>query len=223
MQRRTLLTGSLLLAAGAALPTAAFAESLPYDDKGDPFAFVVDLSNAVLERIRGSESLKSGDLESLRRLVDAVIMPATDFTMMTRMTVGPKWRQATPEQRRALQDGFELLLMRVYAGGLSAVKDQKCELRPTRVKTVRDEMVIRTLLTSASANPIALDYRIYRNKAGAWKVVDVNIEGIWMVENYRSQFAAVLSQDGVDGLIRLFNEKGEELAREVKAKNEAQK
>ena len=223
MQRRTLLTGSLLLAAGAALPAAAFAEAPPYDDKGDPFAFVVDLSNAVLDRIRGSESLKSGDLESLRRLVDAVIMPATDFTMMTRMTVGPKWRQATPEQRRALQEGFELLLMRVYAGGLSAVKDQKCELRPTRVKTVRDEMVIRTLLTSASANPIALDYRIYRNKAGAWKVVDVNIEGIWMVENYRSQFAAVLSQDGVEGLIRLFNEKGEELAREVKAKNEAQK
>ena len=136
--------------------------------------------------------------------------------MMTRMTVGPKWRTATAEQRKALESGFETLLLRVYAGGLTAVKDQKCELRPTRVKKAQPEMVIRTLLKSSGAEPIALDYRIYRAKDDTWKIVDVNIEGIWMVENYRSQFASVLSQDGVEGLIKLFNEKGEELARQVK-------
>ncbi|MDO5531279.1 phospholipid-binding protein MlaC [Sutterella sp.] len=216
MQRRTLLAGLSAIPALAAFPGIALAADLPYDDKGDPFAFVVDLSNAVLERIRASDSLRSGDIESLRKLVDDVIMPATDFTMMTRMTVGPKWRQATKEQRQQLQDGFELLLMRVYAGGLSAVKDQKCELRPTRVKDVKPEMVIRTLLTSGSEQPISLDYRIYKAKTGTWKIVDVNIEGIWMVENYRSQFSSVLSQDGIDGLIRLFNEKGEQLAESMK-------
>ena len=89
-------------------------------------------------------------------------------------------------------------------------------LRPTRVKKAQPEMVIRTLLKSSGAEPIALDYRIYRAKDDTWKIVDVNIEGIWMVENYRSQFASVLSQDGVEGLIKLFNEKGEELARQVK-------
>lgn len=220
MQRRTFLSSSLIAAALAAAPILPVwaAGSLPYDDKGDPFAFVVDLSNAVLERIRGSDSLKSGNIDALRELVDGIIKPATDFTMMTRMTVGPKWRTATKEQRKALEEGFETLLMRVYAGGLSAVRDQKCELRPTRVKTVRPEMVIRTLLTSGSENPIALDYRIYQAKDKSWKIVDVNIEGIWMVENYRSQFASVLSQDGVDGLIRLFNEKGAELAETMKKK-----
>ena len=144
MQRRTFLSSSLIAAALAAAPILPVwaAGSLPYDDKGDPFAFVVDLSNAVLERIRGSDSLKSGNIDALRELVDGIIMPATDFTMMTRMTVGPKWRTATKEQRKALEEGFETLLMRVYAGGLSAVRDQKCELRPTRVKTVRPEMVV---------------------------------------------------------------------------------
>ena len=160
--------------------------------------------------------MKSGNVDSLRKLVDEIVLPATDFTMMTRMTVGPKWRTATAEQRKALESGFETLLLRVYAGGLTAVKDQKCELRPTRVKKAQPEMVIRTLLKSSGAEPIALDYRIYRAKDDTWKIVDVNIEGIWMVENYRSQFASVLSQDGVEGLIKLFNEKGEELARQVK-------
>ena len=216
MQRRTfVLTGAALAALSPLAPTAFAAEALPYDQKGDPFAFVVDLSNAVLDRIRSSEALKSGDVESLRRLVNEIVLPATDFTMMTRMTVGPKWRTATAEQKKALEEGFETLLLRVYSGGLAAVKDQKCELRPTRVKKPQPEMVIRTLLKSAGSEPIALDYRIYRAKDELWKIVDVNIEGIWMVENYRSQFAAVLSQDGVDGLIKLFNEKGEELAKQI--------
>lgn len=220
INRRTLILACALAPAAGLSPAVRAAEALPYDDKGDPFAFVVDLSNAVLDRIRSSAELKSGDLESLRVLVDGIVLPATDFTMMTRMTIGPKWRAATPEQREALKDGFKTLLMRVYAGGLSAVSDQKCELRPTRVKKPQPEMVVRTLLKSAGAEPIALDYRIYRNKEDRWRIVDVNVEGIWMVENYRSQFASVLSQDGVEGLIRLFNEKGEELARKMKQSGE---
>ena len=81
--------------------------------------------NAVLDRIRSSEALKSGNVDSLRKLVDEIVLPATDFTMMTRMTVGPKWRTATAEQKKALESGFETLLLRVYAGGLTAVKDAK--------------------------------------------------------------------------------------------------
>lgn len=224
MQRRTLISLSLatatVLSAGSWSGVAA-AEDLTVDDHGDPFTFVVNLSNVVLERIRADETLRAGDIESLRKLVDSVILPVTDFTMMTRMTVGPKWRQATSEQRKALEEGFENLLMRVYAGALSAVKDQRCELRPTRSKKVQPEMVIRTLLTSASgatAQPIALDYRIYQNKEGAWKIVDVNVEGIWMVENYRSQFSGVLSRDGVEGLVKLLTEKSEELAESMRSK-----
>ena len=90
--------------------------------------------------------------------------------------------------------------------------DERCELRPTRRQPAADEMVIRTLLKSSGKNDIGIDYRIYRNKAGAWKVVDVNVEGIWMVENYRSQFASVLSQDGIDGLITMLETRTDELA-----------
>lgn len=227
MQRRALFISAAAFAAAFALPAAPAlaAEALPYDPKGDPFEFVVNLTNGVLDKIRGDKSLQAGDLTQVRRLVDELIMPALDFPMMTRMTVGPKWRQATPEQRQALQDGFEDLLMRVYSGALGTVTDQTCELRPTRSRAVRDEMVIRTLLKSAAGggDPIGIDYRIYRTKSGEWKVVDVNVEGIWMVENYRSQFASVLSQEGIDGLIKLFRDKGAELAKSVKSPGAPQK
>lgn len=228
MQRRAFALGAATLAVlcGTLQTAPVFAApSLPYEPKGDPFDFVVNLTNGVLDKIRGDKSLQAGDLAQVRRLVDEVIMPALDFPMMTRMTVGPKWRQATAEQRKALQDGFEDLLMRVYSGALGTVTDQRCELRPTRSRAVRDEMVVRTLLKSDAgrSEPIGIDYRIYRAKSGEWKVVDVNVEGIWMVENYRSQFASVLSQDGVDGLIKLFREKGESLAKTIKSPGTASK
>ena len=155
MQRRTLMIAGAALTSVAFMPAALAADGLPYDAKGDPFAFVVDLSNAVLDRIRSSEALKSGNV---RKLVDEIVLPATDFTMMTRMTVGPKWRTATAEQKKALESGFETLLLRVYAGGLTAVKDQKCELRPTRVKKAQPEMVIRTLLKSSGAEPLITEF-----------------------------------------------------------------
>lgn len=205
MQRRELLAASLLAAAFGAAPAAAA-------DADDPWGWVVRISNEILDAIRADEKLHSGDADALRVLVDRQVMPFVDFTMMTRMTVGPKWRQATKEDRARLMTGFERLLIRVYAGALANIKDHRCELRPTRSRKLADELVVRTLLKSTGQPDIGLDYRIYRNKAGEWKIVDVNVEGIWMVENYRSQFASTLNQDGIPGLIRLLEEKGEELA-----------
>ena len=205
MQRRELLAASLLAAAFGAAPAAAA-------DADDPWGWVVRISNDILDAIRADEKLHSGDADALRALVDRQVMPSVDFTMMTRMTVGPKWRQATKEDRARLMTGFERLLIRVYAGALANIKDHRCELRPTRSRKLADELVVRTLLKSTGQPDIGLDYRIYRNKAGEWKIVDVNVEGIWMVENYRSQFASTLNQDGIPGLIRLLEEKGEELA-----------
>ena len=66
MQRRTLMIAGAALTSVAFMPAALAADGLPYDAKGDPFAFVVDLSNAVLDRIRSSEALKSGNVDSLR-------------------------------------------------------------------------------------------------------------------------------------------------------------
>ena len=200
MQRRELLAASLLAALFGAAPAAAA-------DADDPWGWVVRISNEILDAIRADEKLHSGDADALRALVDRQVMPSVDFTMMTRMTVGPKWRQATKEDRARLMTGFERLLIRVYAGALANIKDHRCELRPTRSRKLADELVVRTLLKSTGQPDIGLDYRIYRNKAGEWKIVDVNVEGIWMVENYRSQFASTLNQDGIPGLIRCLKKR----------------
>ena len=209
MQRRELVLGAIGSACLALTASPVWAE-----DVEDPYTWVVGVSNGVLDAIRADPRLQQGDQEALQALVDQHIMPNVDFPMITRMTVGPRWRKATKEERVRLQNGFEKLLMRVYSGALKTVKDNVCELRPSRNRRVSDELVVRTLLKSSGAPDIALDYRIYRNKRkNEWKIVDVNVEGIWMVENYRSQFASTLSNEGIPGLIKLLEEKSEEIAK----------
>lgn len=204
MQRRSLVFGGICGFAVVAMP--AFAS-----ETVDPFEWIVALNNSILEEIRANPKLQAGDPAALQELVDRRVMSSADFAMMTRMTIGPKWRKATKEERQRLMAGFEKLLIRVYSGALKTITDHRCELRPTRNRTVKDEMVIRTLLKSSNNPEIGIDFRIYRNKSGEWKIVDVNVEGIWMVENYRSQFASTLNAEGVPGLIKLLEEKSDSL------------
>lgn len=209
MRRRDLMLGAIGSSCLSLMAFPAWAE-----DADDPYTWVVNVSNGVLDAIRADPRLQQGDETALQDLVDKHIMPNVDFPMITRMTVGPRWRKATKEERKRLQDGFEKLLMRVYSGALKTVKDNICELRPSRNRRVSDELVVRTLLKSSGAPDIALDYRIYRNKrTNEWKIVDVNVEGIWMVENYRAQFASTLSNEGISGLIKLLEEKSDEIVK----------
>ncbi|EJW97173.1 Toluene tolerance, partial [gut metagenome] len=169
MRRRSLIQGVL---GSIGLMMTAF--PIQAEELQDPYDWVVSVSNGVLDAIRADARLQQGNQDALQELVDKHIMPNVDFPMITRMTVGPRWRQATKEERLRLQNGFEKLLMRVYSGALKTVKDNVCELRPTRNRRVSDELVVRTLLKSTGAPDIALDYRIYRNKQqNAWKIVDV--------------------------------------------------
>ena len=152
MQRRTLVLGGACGLALAAMPALA-AEAV------DPFEWIVALNNSILDEIRADPKLHSGDQTALQALVDRRVMAAADFAMMTRMTIGPKWRKATKEERQRLMDGFEKLLIRVYSGALKTVTDHKCELRPTRNRTIKDEMVIRTILKSTGNPDIGIDFR----------------------------------------------------------------
>jgi phospholipid transport system substrate-binding protein len=127
-----------------------------------------------------------------------------NFTRMTSKTIGPQWNKATPEQKQQVQEEFRTLLLRTYAGALSQVKDQSVEVRP--VKDVSDEsnVLVRSEIRG-KGQPIQLDYRLEKAGAG-WKIWDVNVSGLWLVTTYQGQFKPVVSQSGVDGVIKLLQD-----------------
>jgi phospholipid transport system substrate-binding protein len=132
-------------------------------------------------------------------------MPSVNFEVMTRSAVGPQWREATPEQRTKLQAEFKTLLMRVYAGALTQIKDQTVEITKTQPVPGSTQVVVQSEVRG-KGEPIKLDYRLDKFD-DAWKIIDVNVGGIWLVTSYRSQFAQELGKGGIDGLIKALVER----------------
>lgn len=178
----------------AALPACAA------DEEAD--AMIKRLSTEVLDSIKTDKTIQSGDMSRIVALVDSKIMPNVNFQRMTASAVGPGWRQATPEQKKRLQEEFKTLLVRTYAGALTQVSDQTIAIKPMRAAAEDTEVVVRTEVRGRG-DPIQLDYRLEKTPGQGlgWKIYNLNVLGVWLVETYRSQFAQEISTKGIDGLI----------------------
>ena len=165
-------------------------------------AMIKRLSTEVLDTIKADKTIQSGDMSRIVALVDTKIMPNVNFQRMTASAVGPGWRQATPEQKKRLQEEFKTLLVRTYAGALTQVSDQTIAMKPMRAAPEDKEVVVRTEV-KGRGDPIQLDYRLEKTPGEGlgWKIYNLNVLGVWLVETYRSQFAQEISAKGIDGLI----------------------
>ena len=186
----------LMLLWGALSAGSAWAQ----DEAAD--VFIKRMSTEVLDVIKADKSMRSGDIAKVVALVDTRIMPHVDFQRMTASAVGPGWRQATPEQQKRLQEEFKILLVRTYAGALSQISDQVIALKPLRAAPEDKEVVVRSEVRG-SGEPIQLDYRLEKTpgQGSGWRIFNINVMGVWLVETYKSQFAQEINAKGVDGLI----------------------
>ena len=207
MTRRHLLATTLFAWAMTATPWLHAAEEAPD-------AWIKRLSTDVLDTIKNDKSLQSGNLPKVIALVDSKIMPNVDFQRMTASAAGPAWRKATPEQQKSLQEEFKILLVRTYAGALSQVSDQEVFLKPLRASPDDKEVVVRTDIRGRG-DPVQLDYRVQKTpgQGAGWKIFDLNVMGVRLVETYRGQFAQEINAKGMDGLIATLAERNKANAR----------
>jgi phospholipid transport system substrate-binding protein len=206
----TRISGWLAAAVLAVAATGAHAQAKA------PDALIKEVSTDVLEAVKADKTIRAGDIRKVIALVDQKVMPYVNFQRMTSQAVGRYWRQASPEQQKRLQDEFKLLLVRTYSGALSQVSaEQAVELKPMRSQPTDNEVVVRTEIRG-KGDPIQLDYRL--EKAGeTWKIYDVNVMGVWLVENYRNSFAQEIGANGIDGLIAKLAERNKSAAAATKS------
>jgi len=177
-----------------------------------PDQLINRLSNELLDAVRADKSIQAGDTKKVLALVDQRVVPYVSFQRMTSSAVGRYWRQATPEQQASLENEFKTLLMRTYAGALSQVKDQTVVIKPSRSQPDDEEQIVRTEVRGGEGDPVQLDYRVEKSPTVGWKIYDVNVLGVWLVENYRNSFAQEISKGGIDGLIAKLSERNKSAA-----------
>lgn len=195
----SLVLGLALMAVGA----AANADEAPDQ-------MIQSVFNDVLATVKADREMQAGNVQKIAQMVDQKIMPHANFQRTTQMAMGRNWARATVEQQQQITREFKLLLIRTYAGALAQVKDTTIQFKPLRMAPTDTEVVVRSIVQN-NGSPAQLDYRLEKTASG-WKVYDINVLGVWLVEAYRNQFAEQISQNGIDGLIAFLQQRNRQLA-----------
>ena len=176
-----------------------------------PDDLVKSVTDEVLDIIRKDKDIKPGSTKRAIDLVEQKVLPHFNFTRMTALAVGKDWRQATPEQQKALTKEFRDLLVRTYSNALTAYKNETVDYRPFKMKPGETDVTVRTQIHQPGARqPIKLDYSLEKNGNG-WKVYDVVVADVSLVMNYRSSFATEIRNGGIDGLVKTLQAKNRSL------------
>jgi phospholipid transport system substrate-binding protein len=176
-----------------------------------PDALAKSVTDDVLEAVRADKDLQNGNSQKVLQLVESKVLPHFNFARMTQLAMGKNWRAAQPEQQKALVGEFRTLLVRTYAAAFSGYKNQSVDYRPLKLAPTDTDVTVKSLINQPGAQPIAVDYSMEKTGQG-WKVYDVKIEGISLVDNYRNTFNTEVQKNGVDGLIKALSDKNKSSA-----------
>ena len=208
MKTRILKAWFSVFAAGLFLVgTSLFAQT---PDQSTPDGLIKSVVSDVMTSVKSDPEIQKGNIPRVVDLVDKKIVPYTDMRRTTEMAMGPNWKKASPEQQTQLVSEFRTLLIRTYSGALSQLRDQTFQYKALRASPDDQEVVVKTVVLGRG-DPVPLDYRMEKTPTG-WKVYDMNIMGVWLVEAYRNQFANQISQNGIEGLIKFLQERNKQLA-----------
>jgi phospholipid transport system substrate-binding protein len=198
------LSAAIALSLAAAFPAHA-------DPGLAPDAMARTVTAGVLSILKSDAQAQHVDSAEATRLIESKIVPHFDFGTMTRLAVGPDWRKATPAQRKELTEQFQALLVRVYATLLAQYHGETIRYQRLRVAPDATDAVVRSRISHPGEAPIEIDYSMEKT-ANGWKVYNLSIEGVGLVENYRNQFGVSIRTGGIDALIHTLAAKNKGMA-----------
>jgi len=182
------------------LATPALAQDLGPED------LVKKITQDVLDTIKSDKQLAAGDKQKAIKLAEQKILPHVDFEEATRLAVARGWAQASPEQKKRLVTEFRNMLVRTYSNAISAYEGQTMKVQPVRMKPGDTDATVHNQFIRPGGKPVLIDYSMRKTEKG-WKIYDIVVEGVSLVLTYRSEFDAVVKQDGIDGLIKRLSQK----------------
>lgn len=203
---KKLLMGFFAIACLAVLPLRA-AEMMA------PDALARSVTDEVLAVLRADKEIQGGNRKKVVDLVEKKILPHFDFLRMTRLAVGVNWRQASAEQQKSLVNEFQALLVQTYAATFIAYRNQTVDYRPPRRDPKDTEVVVKSQINQSGGKPVTVDYKMEKTASG-WKVYDVVVADLSLVQNYRGSFETEVRKGGIDGLIKALANKNRQLVAE---------
>lgn len=175
------------------LSTTAFAESAP-----------VNMLKGVSNQVLTSLESKKGHINTqvIDNIVHQILLPHVDLDSMSRSVVGrDPWKQASTMQREQFKRLFTNLVIQVYSAPLSKYNGETIQFLPMRDSASNQRVQVQSIIVRKNGQRIPVNYRLVQHD-GSWKIYDFSVEGISMINSYRSQFSNILEQRGMNGLLQ---------------------
>ena len=205
---RTLLAGIRGLAAVILLVGGASAEP-----GGAATEAVRSTINEVIRILKDMELKKAGRAEERRLLLEKVIGDRFNYEEMSRRALGAQWNKLSDKEREEFVDLFKGLLSGTYADKIEGYSGEQVHYLNERLEA--DYAEVRTKVATDKTE-IPLDYRLL-NKSGDWRVYDVVVDGVSLVNNYRSQFTKIIRESSYADLLEKLREKSKKKSEQPQA------
>jgi len=161
----------------------------------------------VLRIVRDRDLKQKGKADERRQQLEKVVEARFDYVEMSRRALGAPWKQLTDQQKQEFVDLFRTLLTNSYADKIETYSGEGVQYLNER--TEKEYSEVRTKVLSGKTE-IPLDYRLI-NKAEDWRVYDVVVDNISLVNNYRGQFTKILRASSYSDLVDQLRKKSEKL------------
>lgn len=169
---------------------------------GDPVALLQYIADNMINQLKANSANLKTKPQVVYDLSYKYVVPYADLGEMSKRVIPPSvWNNATPSQHQRFEKEFTRLLIRTYASALSSYQDQTVQFYPVRGGVQGGNVEVNSRIISPDASPISVTYRLIR-KGGGWKLYDMSVEGVSLIDSFRSQFADILAQGNMDTLLQ---------------------
>jgi phospholipid transport system substrate-binding protein len=196
---------------------ALWAAQSPASEALAPDVLAKSVTDEVLAIVRADKDIQAGNQRKVHDLVESRVVPHFNFVRMTQLAMGRNWRNAKADQQRRLVEEFRQLLVRTYTSAFTQYRNQTVEYRRPRMAAGDTDVVVQSRIKQPSGQPVAVDYAMEKTGNG-WKVYNVKIEGVSLVENYRNTFNTEVQKSGIDGLIKSLADKNRMLVQQAQSR-----
>lgn len=173
----------------------------------DPINMLNGVANQLIDELKSHQATLKTDPGLVYRLANQIVVPHADVDVMAQKVLPPQiWNNSTGAQRSRFKQEFTTLLVHTYASALANYTDQTVKFFPIRGGYAgRSSVQVNSEIERPDGPPISVNYRLVQ-AGGGWKLYDLSVEGVSMLESFRSQFSDQLSRGDIESLIKSLSE-----------------
>jgi phospholipid transport system substrate-binding protein len=181
--------------------TQAYAADAPATGANTPRGVVEGTTSSVIDVLAN----RNLSVDEKRHRVEQIVYGRVDFETLSRLVLARNWNQLSAEQQKQFMDEFRQNLSATYGRNVESYKNERVTITDDHAEP-RGDWTVRTKIVRNGADDINVDYRL-RQVGGTWKIIDIIIENVSLVSNFRSQFQDIMANGGAERLIKVLQEK----------------